>query len=128
VYLIFFNSSKKCDSHCDNIYVDTSDLDPLEEKYDFSKIEIFIKFKCCISDNPLPKSIFVHNTRSSKGTLGQMDSYTVVMLRMQFCIHLYLILICGKYVWLVHWECDYIVITKHFDYQNSKNLLTEFIQ
>ena len=46
---------------------------------------------------------------------------------MQFCIHLYSILICGKYAQLVYWKHNYVVVTKHFDYQNSKNSLTEFI-
>ena len=95
-------------------------------------MEIFIEFKHCVSDDlfrnkPLPKSAFVYNTRSSKNTLGQMGSYAAVVLRIQFCIHLYLILICGKYVWLVCWERDHVVVTKNFNYQNSKNPLTEFI-
>ena len=106
--LNFFNSSKKHDLHCDNLCVDVSnciknsDLDPPEEKYGFSEIEIFIEFKYHISNNlfrdkPLPKGAFFHNTGSSKGTLWQMDSYTVAVFRIQFHIHLYLILIYGKY-------------------------------
>jgi len=107
-------------------------LDPPEEKCGFSKMEIFIEFKRYVSDNlfrdkPLPKGAFVHNTRSLKDTLGQMGSYAAAVLRIQFCIHLYLILICGKYARLVYWEHDHVVVTKHFDYQNSKNPLTEFI-
>ena len=107
-------------------------MDPPEEKCDFSEIEIFIKFKRHVSDDPfrnkpLPKGAFVHNTSSSKGTLGQMGSYTVAVLRMQSHIHLYSILICSKYAWLVHWEHDHAVVTERFDYQNSKNSLTEFI-
>ena len=103
-----------------------------EEKCGFSEMEIFIKFKCCVSndlfkDKPLLKGTFVHNTRSSKGTLGQMGSYAAAVLGMQFCIHLYSILICGKYAWLVRWERDHAVVTKHFDYQNSKNPLTKLI-
>ena len=95
-------------------------------------MEIFIKFKCCVSDDPfrdkpLPKGAFVYNTGSSKGTLGQMGSYVVVVLGMQFCIHLYSIIICDKYAWLVCWKCDHAVVTEHFDYQNSKNPLTKFI-
>jgi len=115
-------------------------LDPLEEKSGFSKeekcgfseMEIFIEFKRHISDNlfrdkPLPKGAFVHNTRSSKSTLGQMGSYAVAVLGMQFRIHLYLILICGKYAWLVCWEYDCAVVTELFNYQDSKNPLTKFI-
>ena len=56
-----------------------------------------------------------------------MGSYTVAVLGMQFCIHLYSILICGKYTWLVRWECDHVVVTERFNYQNSKNPLTKFI-
>ena len=103
-----------------------------EEKCGFSEMEIFIKFKCYVSndlfkDKLLPKGAFVHNTRSSKGTLGQMGSYAAAVLGMQFCIHLYLILICGKYAWLVCWERDRTVVTKRFNYQNSKNPLTKLI-
>ena len=95
-------------------------------------MEIFIEFKRHVSDNqfrdkPLPKGAFVHNTGSSKGTLGQMGSYAAAVLGMQFHIHLYSILICGKYAWLVCWERDCAVVTECFDYQNSKNSLTEFI-
>jgi len=107
-------------------------LDPPEEKCGFSEMEIFIEFKRHVSDDPfrykpLPKGAFVHNTGSSKGTWGQMGSYAAAVLGMQFRIHLYSILICGKYARLVRWECDHAVVTEHFDYQNSKNPLTEFI-
>ena len=114
------------------LVVKDGDLDPPEEKCSFSEMEIFIEFKCCVSDDPfrdkpLLKGAFVHNTGSSKGTLGQMNSYAAAVLGMQFRIHLYSILICGKYTWLMRWECDRAVVTKRFDYQNSKNPLTKFI-
>ena len=107
-------------------------MDPPEEKCGFSEIEIFIEFKRHVSDDPfrdkpLPKDTFVHNTGSSKGTLGQMGSYAAAVLRMQFRIHLYSILICGKHARLVRWERDCAVVTECFNYQNSKNPLTEFI-
>ena len=115
-------------------------MDPPEEKSGFSKedkcgfseMEIFIEFKRRVSDDPfrdkpLPKGAFVHNTGSSKGTLGQMGSYAAAVLGVQFRIHLYSILICGKYARLVRWERDRAVVTERFDYQNSKNPLTEFI-
>jgi len=103
----------KCNSHCNNLCVDISahvkdgDLDLSEEKCGLSEIEIFIEFKCYVSndlfrDKPLPKGAFVHNTGSSKGTLGQMGFYAVAVLRIQFHIHLYSILICSRYVWLVY--------------------------
>ena len=111
--LNFFNSSKKCDSCCDNLCIDFSacvkdgDLDHPKKKCGFSEIEIFIEFKRYVSDNlfrnkPLLKSAFVYYTGSSKGTLGQMGSYATAVLGMQFCIHLYLILTYGKYAQLVH--------------------------
>ena len=79
--LNFFNFSKKRDPYCDNLCVNVSacvkdgDLDPPEEKCGFSKMEIFIEFKHCVSNDlfrnkPLPKGAFVYNTGSSKNTLG----------------------------------------------------------
>ena len=135
---MWYNSSKKHDPYCDNLCVDVSahvkdgNLDPLKEKCGLSEMEVFIKFKHYISNNlfrnkPLPKGVFVYNTRSSKGILGQKSFYAAVVLRIQFCIHLYLILIWSKYTWLVCWEHDHAVVTEYFNYQSSKNSLTEFI-
>ena len=46
---------------------------------------------------------------------------------MQFCIHLFSVLICGEYVQLFCWYHDMALVTRCFKYQDSKSPLTEFI-
>ena len=73
------------------------------------------------------ETALVHNTDQSKRTLGQIGSYTAAVVRMQFCTHLFSVLICGEYMQLFCWYHGMASVTQHFKYQDSKSPLTEFI-
>jgi len=151
---MFFDFSKKPDSRCNNICVDVSahvkdDVsDPSEEKLSqfqkksgFSRLEFYIEFKHDVNNNPfrdeendklfrdqpLMKYAHIHNTDQSKRTLGQISSYTAAVLRIQFHIYLFSVLICGEYVWLIYWYCGMASVTRCFKNQDSQSPLTEFI-
>ena len=112
-----------------------------KKKSGFSQIEFYIKFKHnehddlfrdeknddMLREKPHTKNALVHNTDQSKHTLGQIGSYTADVVRMQFCIHLFSVLICGEYVWLFCWHHGMASVTRRFKYQDSQSPLTEFI-
>ena len=112
-----------------------------KKKSGFSRIELYIEFKRNVNNDPFrdkendklfrdklhTKNAFVHNTDQSKRTLGQIGSYTAAVLEMQFRVHLFSVLICGKYAWLFCWHRGMASVTRRFKYQDSKGPLTEFI-
>ena len=95
-------------------------LSQSQKKSSFSKIELYIEFKYDVNNNPFrnkendklfrdklyTKNALVYNNDKSKCTLGQISSYTAAVLRMQFCIHLFSVLIYGEYTWLMYWHCS----------------------
>jgi len=151
---MFLDSSKNCNTQCDNICVDVSSCvkdnesdspkklsQSQKKKSGFSWIELYVEFKSDVNDDPfrndendnlfidkpLMENTLVHNTDQSKRTLGQIGSYTVAVVRMQFHTHLFSVLIYGEYAWLFCWEHDMVSVTRCFKYQDSKSPLTKFI-
>ena len=89
-----------------------------KKKSGFSRIELYVEFKSDVNDDPfrddendnlfmdepLTENALVHDTDQSKRTLGQIGSYTAAVLGMQFRVHLFSVLICGEYAWLMCWH------------------------
>ena len=112
-----------------------------KKKSGFSRIEFYIEFKRDEHDDPFrdeenddllrekphTETALVHNTDQSKSTLGQIGSYTAAVVGMQFCTHLFSVLICGEYPQLFCWHRGMALVTRCFKYQDSKSPLTEFI-
>ena len=96
-----------------------------QKKSGFSRIELYIEFKRDVNndpfrdeendklfrDKPHTKNALVYNTDQSKRTLGQIGSYTAAVVGMQFRTHLFSVLICGKYAWLMCWHCSMASVT-----------------
>jgi len=73
------------------------------------------------------KNACVHNTNQSKWTLGQIGFYIAAVLRMQFCVYLFSVLICSEYAWLMCWHHGMALVTRSFKCQDIHSPLTKFI-
>ena len=128
---MFFDSSKNCNTWCDNIYVDVSACvkdnesnsskklsQSQKKKSGSSWIEVYIEFKSNVNNDPfrddennnlfmnkpLTENALIHDTDQSKHTLGQIGSYTAAVVRMQFRTHLFSVLIYSEYMQLFCWH------------------------
>lgn len=67
-------------------------------------------------DNPRKTSAFERDVEVAKDTKGQITSYAVAQLATQFRVHLFTVLVCGRYARLFRWDRSGVVVTAAFDY------------
>ena len=120
-------TSVNCNQHSDfpfkikpNVSVYHSDSNP-GAKTDTSLVEIFIEFKwnsgndpfCDLHDINVSCSycrmsdvvkLFLHETKSSNDTLGQITSYAAAQLTSQYCTHVYSVFIMKNTARILQWD------------------------
>ncbi|KIM71747.1 hypothetical protein PILCRDRAFT_16761 [Piloderma croceum F 1598] len=90
-------------------------------------MELFVKFKVaessdpfCDPEDPLQTKAgdfrFKNELDNARVLYGQLASYATAHMGRQFRIHVFCILVCGKYARFIRWDRDGTTITQCFDY------------
>ena len=110
-------------------------------KTDSSSVELFIEFKWDAGDDPFCDTYdrgcsrcdasnaksFLHETKSSKDTLGQITSYAAAHLGAQFRTHIYSVFIVKDTARILRWDRSGTIVTEGFKY-NESPYLAEFFR
>jgi hypothetical protein len=74
----------------------------------------------CDPEDPLPPNAgdFCFDSDSEEDRLarGQPASYAPAHTRCRFCVHVFSVLICGKYARFIRWDRDGATVRRRFDY------------
>jgi hypothetical protein len=88
---------------------------------DFGLIEIHVEVKISKYDDPFDddnEESFEHFSNASKDTKGQIMSYAVAQLGLQFRTHIFSVLIFDKSARLIRWDRSGAVVTCAFDFRD----------
>ncbi len=124
-----YNQHSTGDVDCDNLATDVSayratNLPQKPNQTDFSKMELFAEFKFDVSSDPfidpehphVPNNNFERDTDTARLLRGQLASYVSALSGSQFRVHVFTILICGKFARLMYWDRNGAMVTRAFDY------------
>lgn len=127
--LKFLDTHSTGDVNCDNLATDVSaykvkDLPPKPDQTDFSRMELFAEFKFNFTADPfidpeeplVPDNDFERDSDAARLLRGQIASYVAALSGSQFRVHVFSILICGKFARLMHWDRNGAIVTRAFDY------------
>lgn len=126
--LKFSNTHSYGDVDCDNLATDVSayrstDLPSKPNQTDFSRNELFVEFKFDVSADPfldsqthIPNGDFERDTEAARLLRGQLSSYVAALSGSQFRVHVFTILIFGRYARLMFWDRNGAVVSRAFDY------------
>ena len=91
------------------------------------KMDLFIEFKIADTSDPFsdpedplkPKEgdfCFENDLDNARLVRGQLASYAAAHAGCQFRVHIFCVLVCGKYARFIRWDCDGATVTQRFDY------------
>jgi len=114
-----------------------SDQPQGDAKTDFSRMDLFIEFKFadtsdpfCDPEDPLRPQVgefrFESDTEHSQLVRGQLASYAAAHAGSQFRVHIFCVLICGKYARFIRWDRDGATVTRRFNYIQEPHFLSGF--
>jgi hypothetical protein len=139
--LKFVDTHANPDTQRDNLAPDIG-VYPIDDrpqggaKTDFSRMDLFIEFKFadtsdpfCDPEDPLQKAgdfRFESDSEHARLVRGQLASYAAAHAGCQFRVHIFCVLICGKYARFIRWDRDGATVTRHFDYIKKPRFLSGF--
>ncbi|KAG1778646.1 hypothetical protein EV702DRAFT_1196157 [Suillus placidus] len=96
-----------------------------------SKVEVHIEFKWndasdAFSRHPGVDKPIVSQTDKGFDTLGQITSYAAAQLGVQYCTHIFSILVIHNCAHLIRWDREGAITTNTFDYQHKPHLADFF--
>jgi hypothetical protein len=140
--LKFIDTHSNTDTQQDQLTPDisiysTNDQPQGNDKTDFSKMELFVEFEragksdpFCDPEDPLHPnpSDFHFEIDSDKAQFvrGLLASYAAPQAGCQFRVHIFCVLVCGKYARLIRWDRGGAVVTRRFDYIKEPQFLAGF--
>ncbi|KAG1774991.1 hypothetical protein EV702DRAFT_1199840 [Suillus placidus] len=135
--LLFVNTSKNadtknCTSFTFNVMPDVCIYaDGTSDGCDISKVEVHIKFKWndasdTFTRHPGVDKPIVSQTDKGFDTLGQITTYAAAQLSVQYCTHIFSVLIIHNRACLIRWDREGAIITNAFDYQHKPHLADFF--
>jgi hypothetical protein len=106
-------------------------------KTDFSKMELFVEFEKAGKSDPFrdpedplhPKTDgfrFEDDSDDAQLVRGQLASYAAAHVGCQFRVHIFCVLVCGRYARFIRWDRDGAVVTRRFNYIKEPHLLAGF--
>ena len=103
---------------------------------DVTHAKLLIKFKWHSTDDPFcqpttdknNQQTFLHDSKVSTDTIGQITSYATAQLGSQFHACVYSILIIKDYVQLIRWDCTGAIVSKPIHYSDNFTLAEFFCQ
>ena len=104
-------------------------------KTDFSKMDLFVKFKAAESSDPFcdpvgdvrrRKFCFEKDSDGARLVRGQLASYAAALAGSQFRVHTFSVLVCGKYARFIRWDRDGAIVTERFNYMQQSHFLARF--
>jgi hypothetical protein len=137
--LKFVDTHANPDTQCDTLAPDIA-IYPKPQggtKTDFSRMDLFIKFKFadtsdpfCDPEDPLQPKVgdfrFESDSERARLVRGQLASYAAAHTGCQFRVHIFCVLICGKYARFIRWDRDGATVTRRFDYIKEPRFLSGF--
>ena len=108
-----------------------------DAKTDFSKMDLFVEFKIADTSDPFhdpgdpltPKAgdfRFENDSDDARLVRGQLASYAAAHAGCQFRVHIFCVLLCGKYARLIRWDRDGAIVTRRFSYIKEPHFLAGF--
>ena len=92
-------------------------------KTDFARMELFAEFKFDANADPfvdseshIPNKEFERDTDVARLLRGQLSSYVAALSGSQFRVHVFTILIFGRFARLMFWDRNGAVVSRAFDY------------
>jgi hypothetical protein len=87
-------------------------------------MELFAEFKFNFTADPfidpedplVPDNDFERDSDAARLLRGQIASYVAALSGSQFRVHVFSILICGKFARLMYWDRNGAIVTRAFDY------------
>ena len=138
----FIDTHANPDTQRDNLAPDISiypinDQPQGDTKTDFSKMVLFVEFKFDDTSDPFrdpedslrPKANdfrFENDSDDAQLVRGQLSSYAAAQSGCQFRVHIFCVLVCGKYARFIRWDRDGAIVTRRFDYVNQPHLADFF--
>ena len=106
-----------------------------DAKTDFSKMDLFVEFKNAVSSDPFwdppdgkkrREFCFEKDSNDARLIRGQLASYAAALAGSQFRVHVFCVLVCGKYARFIRWDRDGAIVTERFSYIQQSDLLADF--
>ena len=99
------------------------------QRTDFGLFEVHVEVKMSGYDDPFDdnrQNAFEHDSNTSKDTMGQITSYAVAQLAMQFRTPIFSVLIFKTSARLIRWDRAGAIVTASFDYRITPHLIDFF--
>jgi hypothetical protein len=140
--LKFIDTHSNPDTQCDKLAPDVG-VYPIDDqpqgdaKTDFSKMDFLLNSRSQIHPtHSLTQRIlcnhkqgdfrFEKDSDDARLVRGQLASYAAAHEGCQFRVHIFCVLVCGKYARFIRWDRDGATVTQRFDYIKQPQLLAGF--